>query len=85
VRRWQFDLFAEVVRSLVKRYSWQITLIVVAVVNLAVWLTQCSKPAIGPSNPVSFDSGAIVAVGIPDAATLADAVSPADVASPVTP
>lgn len=66
------------------RYKWKIVLVGVLCLNLGVWLTHCAKPTVDPSVTVIVDSGASVEVGIPDAATLADAVSPVDAATPVT-
>ena len=66
------------------RYKWKIVAVAVLGLNLGVWLTHCAKPTVDPVAVIIVDSGASVAVGIPDAATLADAVSPVDAATPVT-
>lgn len=68
-----------------RRYTLQFVLIGAVCVNLALWLPHCGKTTVDPAKVKNVDSGAIVEVGIPDAATLADAVSPADAPSPVTP
>jgi hypothetical protein len=61
----------------VNRYKWQIVAVGVLGLNLALWLTHCSKPTVDPSAVVLVDSGASVAVDVSAAVTLSDAVSAA--------